>query len=312
MPSTMQAIVKAHAAPGIELREVPVPVPGPGEVLVRVLAASVCGTDLHIYNWDPWAQGRIHPPLIPGHEFSGVVAGVGPRRDHGQGRRPGERGDARGLRQVPAMPHRRGAHLPARAHPGRGRRRRLRQLRHYSGEQHLEALAVDSARLCLAARSAGQRGAYRAGRAHRRADRGGDRLRRHRPVFDCRGQGLRSGQGLRHRGECAPPGGGNDDGRGPGAGPSTDNVEEQILEATGGTGVDVLLEMSGHPGGHAAGLCAAADRRPRLAAGDSVAALRDWTLPATSSSRAPPCRASTAARCSRPGSRWRRCWPPAS
>jgi threonine 3-dehydrogenase len=73
----MQAVVKAHSAPGIELREVPVPVPGPGEVLVRVQAASVCGTDLHIYNWDLWAQGRIHPPLIPGHEFCGAVAGVG-------------------------------------------------------------------------------------------------------------------------------------------------------------------------------------------------------------------------------------------
>jgi threonine 3-dehydrogenase len=77
MPATMQAVVKAYAAPGIELREVPVPAPGPGEVLVRVQAASVCGTDLHIFNWDPWAQGRIHPPLIPGHEFSGAVAGVG-------------------------------------------------------------------------------------------------------------------------------------------------------------------------------------------------------------------------------------------
>ncbi|HUD73507.1 MAG TPA: alcohol dehydrogenase catalytic domain-containing protein, partial [Terracidiphilus sp.] len=77
MSTTMEAVVKAKAAPGIELREVPVPVPGPGEVLVRVLAASVCGTDLHIFNWDPWAQGRIKPPLIPGHEFSGAVAGVG-------------------------------------------------------------------------------------------------------------------------------------------------------------------------------------------------------------------------------------------
>ena len=77
MPATMQAVVKAHAAPGVEFREVPVPVPGPGEVLVRVQAASVCGTDLHIFNWDPWAQGRIKPPLIPGHEFSGAVAGVG-------------------------------------------------------------------------------------------------------------------------------------------------------------------------------------------------------------------------------------------
>ena len=73
----MQAVVKAEPAPGIELREVPVPAPGAGEVLVRVQAASVCGTDLHIYEWDPWAKGRIHPPLIPGHEFSGAVAAVG-------------------------------------------------------------------------------------------------------------------------------------------------------------------------------------------------------------------------------------------
>jgi threonine 3-dehydrogenase len=78
MGNTMQAVVKAQPAPGIELREVPVPAPGPGEVLVRVQAVSVCGTDLHIYNWDPWAQWRIHPPLIPGHEFSGVVASMGP------------------------------------------------------------------------------------------------------------------------------------------------------------------------------------------------------------------------------------------
>ncbi len=77
MPTTMQAVVKAQAAPGIELREVPVPTPGPGEVLVRVTAASVCGTDLHIYEWDPWAQSRIHPPLIPGHEFAGAVAAIG-------------------------------------------------------------------------------------------------------------------------------------------------------------------------------------------------------------------------------------------
>jgi threonine 3-dehydrogenase len=77
MPTTMQAVVKAQAAPGIELREVPVPKPGPGEVLVRVHAASVCGTDLHIYEWDPWAQSRIHPPLIPGHEFAGAVAAIG-------------------------------------------------------------------------------------------------------------------------------------------------------------------------------------------------------------------------------------------
>ncbi len=77
MPNTMQAIVKPAAQPGIEVREVPVPQIGPSDVLVKVEAASVCGTDLHIYNWDPWAQGRIKPPLIPGHEFCGTVAAVG-------------------------------------------------------------------------------------------------------------------------------------------------------------------------------------------------------------------------------------------
>lgn len=78
MSSTMQAVVKAKPGPGVEIRQVPCPAFGSGEVLVKVEAASVCGTDLHIYNWDPWAQGRIHPPLIPGHEFCGVVAAVGP------------------------------------------------------------------------------------------------------------------------------------------------------------------------------------------------------------------------------------------
>jgi threonine 3-dehydrogenase len=77
MSDTMQAVVKAKAAPGIELQQVSIPSPGPGQVLVKVQAASVCGTDLHIFNWDQWAQGRIHPPLIPGHEFAGVVAGKG-------------------------------------------------------------------------------------------------------------------------------------------------------------------------------------------------------------------------------------------
>ena len=77
MPETMQAVVKPAARPGVEIREVPLPAFGPTDVLVKVEAASVCGTDLHIYNWDPWAQGRIKPPLIPGHEFSGVVAATG-------------------------------------------------------------------------------------------------------------------------------------------------------------------------------------------------------------------------------------------
>jgi threonine 3-dehydrogenase len=74
---TMQALVKASAAPGMEMREVPVPTIGATDVLVAVETASVCGTDLHIWHWDEWAQARIKPPYIPGHEFSGTVAAVG-------------------------------------------------------------------------------------------------------------------------------------------------------------------------------------------------------------------------------------------
>ncbi|MEW6399860.1 MAG: alcohol dehydrogenase catalytic domain-containing protein, partial [Bacillota bacterium] len=60
----MKAIVKLGSGPGAELGEVDVPRPGPGEVLVKVKAASICGTDYHIYRWDPWSAGRVKPPLV--------------------------------------------------------------------------------------------------------------------------------------------------------------------------------------------------------------------------------------------------------
>src|SRR5437762_14203405 len=77
MPETMLAVVKPEAAPGADVRQMPRPQIGPDDVLVKVKVASVCGTDLHIYNWDQWAQNRIKPPLIPGHEFCGHVAAIG-------------------------------------------------------------------------------------------------------------------------------------------------------------------------------------------------------------------------------------------
>jgi len=73
----MRALVKPAAAPGIELREVPVPSPGPGEVLVRLEKTAICGTDLHIYLWDEWSQRTIRPPLVIGHEFVGRIAEIG-------------------------------------------------------------------------------------------------------------------------------------------------------------------------------------------------------------------------------------------
>jgi len=73
----MQAIVKEKRAPGLTVKSVPKPAPGPGEVLIAVRHAGVCGTDLHIADWDPWAQSRIKPPIVVGHEFAGEIQGLG-------------------------------------------------------------------------------------------------------------------------------------------------------------------------------------------------------------------------------------------
>lgn len=69
--------MKETAAPGFALRDVPVPKFRDDEVLIRVLRAGVCGTDVHIYEWDRWASGRCKPPFVVGHEFAGEVTAVG-------------------------------------------------------------------------------------------------------------------------------------------------------------------------------------------------------------------------------------------
>ncbi len=73
----MLAIVKAAPGPGLELREVPMPSIGINDVLIRVRKTGICGTDLHIASWDPWAAKTIHPPLVVGHEFVGEIVEVG-------------------------------------------------------------------------------------------------------------------------------------------------------------------------------------------------------------------------------------------
>jgi len=73
----MRAIVKARPSPGFTVAEVPQPKCGPTDVLIEVRQAGVCGTDLHIYEWDPWAQSRVRPPVVVGHEFAGVIVEVG-------------------------------------------------------------------------------------------------------------------------------------------------------------------------------------------------------------------------------------------
>jgi threonine 3-dehydrogenase len=73
----MQALVKREAGPGLWLEEIPVPVAGEFDVLVRILRSSICGTDVHIYEWDSWAQRTVPIPMQIGHEFVGVIESVG-------------------------------------------------------------------------------------------------------------------------------------------------------------------------------------------------------------------------------------------
>jgi threonine 3-dehydrogenase len=253
MPTTMQAVVKADAAPGVEIREVPVPTPGPGQVLVRVQAASVCGTDLHIYNWDPWAQGRIHPPLIPGHEFAGVVAGLG-----------------LGVTTV-----KEGDLVSAEMHVACGKCLQCRTgLAHVC--QHVRILGVDADGAFASYAIIPETNIWKLSPAipHDYASLldplgnavhtvlAGPIAAKTVAVTGCGAIGLFSIAVAKacgaarvfaievnaHRRGVASVMGAD-----LALDPATDHVEEQILEATGGTGVDVLLEMSGHPAAMAQG-----------------------------------------------------------
>lgn len=77
MSNMMKALVKAEAAPGLTMRDEPVPEPGPNEVLIRVKKSAICGTDVHIWNWDEWSAKTVPVPMITGHEFCGEVAEIG-------------------------------------------------------------------------------------------------------------------------------------------------------------------------------------------------------------------------------------------
>ena len=73
----MKAIVKAKPKPGLWLQTVPEPKYGPGEVLIKIKKTAICGTDLHIFNWDAWSVKTIKTPMVIGHEFVGEVVAVG-------------------------------------------------------------------------------------------------------------------------------------------------------------------------------------------------------------------------------------------
>ncbi|WP_026692405.1 L-threonine 3-dehydrogenase [Peribacillus kribbensis] len=79
MNGKMKALVKHHRGFGARLQEVDIPQIKEDEVLIKVKATSICGTDVHIYTWDEWSQSRVHPPYVFGHEFSGEVVETGAR-----------------------------------------------------------------------------------------------------------------------------------------------------------------------------------------------------------------------------------------
>jgi len=77
MSNMMKALVKAKPETGIWMERVPVPEPGPNDVLIKVRKTAICGTDVHIYNWDAWAQATIPVPMVVGHEFCGEIVETG-------------------------------------------------------------------------------------------------------------------------------------------------------------------------------------------------------------------------------------------
>lgn len=78
----MDALVKQTAAPGLTMTQVPRPQPQPDEVLIKIHKTAICGTDLHIYNWDAWSQEHIKPPQVIGHEYVGEIAAMGSQVKH--------------------------------------------------------------------------------------------------------------------------------------------------------------------------------------------------------------------------------------
>jgi len=77
MTKMMKALVKTERAPGLQLKEVEIPSYSKDEVLIKIQATSICGTDYHIYSWDEFSQNRVNPPLIAGHEFVGEIVEKG-------------------------------------------------------------------------------------------------------------------------------------------------------------------------------------------------------------------------------------------
>jgi threonine 3-dehydrogenase len=84
----MKALVKSRREPGLWMEDIPVPEIGPNDVLIRIHTSAICGTDMHIWNWDAWSQKTIPVPMAVGHEYAGVIEKVG---DEVEGYKVGDR-----------------------------------------------------------------------------------------------------------------------------------------------------------------------------------------------------------------------------
>ena len=181
----MLALVKTAEGPGLELRDWPDPAVGINDVLIRVHRTGICGTDLHIEAWDPWAAKTIRPPLVIGHEFVGEVVEVGSNVIGLRSRRPGERRGPRRLRPLPPLPCR--SAPPVRPHdrPRGGPRRCLRGAGRPADDERLAPLARDRRGGRRDLRPVRERGPHRArlpraGRGRARLRGGTDRPHGHR------------------------------------------------------------------------------------------------------------------------------------
>ena len=187
----MLALVKTGPGPGLDLREVPMPAVGINDVLIRVHKTGICGTDLHIESWDPWAAKTLHPPLVVGHEFVGEIVEVGSNVADFHAGRPCLRRGSRRVRPLPPLPGR--PPPPVRQHhrPRRRPRRGVRRVRRPADDQRLASLAGRGRGGRRDLRPLRQRGPHRARVPGPRRGRAGQRRRPDRADGHGRGPSRR-------------------------------------------------------------------------------------------------------------------------